>query len=153
MAERPNPFEGLEELFDRLSRQLQSARRAGDRATGTDAGRLDMSVGSHGTGLDVTDAGDEFVVVMDVPGFERDDIEVAVANRRLTIDGEREHAVDDSDDTYLRRERRTRSFSRQVSLPDPVDVEGTDAHLNNGVLTIRLPKLDPDEAAHSIDIA
>ncbi|AHF99515.1 heat shock protein Hsp20 [Halostagnicola larsenii XH-48] len=152
MAERPNPFDGLEELFDRLSRQLQSARRGDDRETGADAGRLDMSVGSQGTGLDMTDAGDEFVVVVDVPGFERDDIEVTLTNQHLMIDGEREHAIDDSDDTYLRRERRTRSFSRQVSIPDPVDAEGVDAHLNNGVLTIRLPKLEPDEAAHSIDI-
>ncbi|KDE59380.1 hypothetical protein EL22_22600 [Halostagnicola sp. A56] len=152
MAQRPNPFEELEKLIDRLSRQLRSPRRSGDEGGDADGEDLGMSVGSRGTGVDVTDANGEFVVVVDAPGFERDDIELTLTNRRLKIDGEREQTVDDADDTYLRRERRTHSFSRQITLPGPVDADGVEAHLNNGVVTIRLPKRDYDDAAHSIDI-
>ncbi|SFS81419.1 Hsp20/alpha crystallin family protein [Halostagnicola kamekurae] len=151
MAQRPNPFEELEKLIDRLSRQLRSPRRSGSSGD-ADGGDLGTSVGSRGTGVDVTDANGEFVVVIDAPGFERDDIELTLTNRRLKIDGEREQAVDDAEDTYLRRERRTHSFSRQLTLPSPVDADGVEAHLNNGVVTIRLPKRDFDDAARSIDI-
>lgn len=149
MSDRSNP---LEQLLERLNRQLQSARRSSDRASEMQPERFGMSLGSPGTGIDMTDSGDEFVVVVDVPGFEQDDIEVRLTKRKLSIDGEREHEVDDSEETYLRRERQTRSFSRQLTLPDPVDAEAVDAQLNNGILTIRLPKLEPDETAHSIDI-
>ncbi|WP_459884130.1 Hsp20/alpha crystallin family protein [Halostagnicola bangensis] len=149
MSKRTNPFE---ELLERLTRQLQSAKRSSERATEMNPERFGMSVGSPETGIDMTDSGDEFVVVVDVPGFEQDDIDVRLTKRKLSIDGEREHEIDESEETYLRRERQTRSFSRQLTLPDPVDAEAVDAQLNNGVLTIHLPKLEPDEAAHSIDI-
>lgn len=149
MSGRPNPFEGLEELFDRMSRQWENAARMWD----VDGG-VSFATGTDETthGLDLADHGDEFVVTVDVPGFERDDVSVRLSGETLHVRGEREREVDESAETYIRRERRSRSFDRRVRLPEPTDRDGVNATLNNGVLTITLPKQEPAEEGTSIEI-
>ncbi len=105
------------------------------------------------TSLDVAEEGEEFVVTVDVPGYETDDLEINLTGETLKIRGERARETDQVDEeTYIRRERELRSFSRQVRLPAVVDADGVDATLNNGVLTIRLPTLESDDNAQTIDI-
>lgn len=140
----------LDELLNRLNRQLRTVSQTRDRGLGTDAERFEF--GGSGTGLDLTDAGDAFVLAVDVPGFEPDDVEIELAGTTLSITGHRSDQRNGSDDTYLRRERRDRSFNRRISLPERVDADDADATLNNGVLTIHLPKQQPDDRARSIDI-
>ncbi|WP_254768018.1 Hsp20/alpha crystallin family protein [Salinilacihabitans rarus] len=151
MSGRPNPFQGLEELFERMSRQFENAARVWDTNAGGE-GQFEMSLGGSTTGLDLADRGDEFVVTVDVPGYETEDLDVRLSGDRLHVSGEREHAVDESDETFIRRERRSQSFSRQVSLPEPVDPDGVSASVNNGVLSVTLEKREPSEAGRSIDI-
>ena len=102
---------------------------------------------------------DEFVVVADLPGYDREAIDVRATEGRLTIsaerDAEREAAEsDDVDRRYLRRERRHESITRSVELPGHVADEEASATYPHGVLTITLPKAD-DEAddSHRIDVA
>ena len=163
MSGRSNPFEGLEELFDRLSGQFEDAARTWD-TSGADghAGErgsimtssVSASVSTGGTSLDLAEHDDEFVVTVDVPGYDRDEIDVRLSNDTLEVDGERERDVEegDEDDAYLRRERRHHSFSRRLSLPAPVDADDVSARLHNGVLTVRLGKVASDSGGHTIDI-
>jgi HSP20 family protein len=149
MSDRHNPFEHLEEMFNRLNRQFGEAARDWER--GADShGQFEFAAGS--TSLDLADHGDEFVVTVDVPGYETDDLTSTISGNTLFLSGERTHTEADEDDTYLRREREMQSFSRQVELPDPVDADGIEATVNNGVLTIHLPKLEPTDESHTIDI-
>ncbi|ELY66207.1 Hsp20/alpha crystallin family protein [Natronococcus jeotgali] len=149
MASRRNPFDHLEELFDRLNRQFEEATRNWEDETG-DGDRFAFAAG--GTSLDLADRDDEFVVTVDVPGYESADLESRLSGETLFISGEREREATDGRDDYLRREREFESFSRRVTLPDPVDADGIEATVNNGVLTIRLPKLEPGEGSRTIDI-
>ncbi len=157
MSSRRNPFDGLEELFERMSRQFESAARAWDTSSeempaSPDEGGFGMMTTESSAGLDLADHDDEFVVTVDVPGYEKDDIDVRLTDDTLHIEGERERETDEEQENYLRRERQRRSFSRRVRLPEPVDTDEASARVQNGVLTITLGKEEPGRDSRSIEI-
>ncbi|MEQ8767876.1 MAG: Hsp20/alpha crystallin family protein [Planctomycetota bacterium] len=90
--------------------------------------------------LDILETEDGYSVEVTVPGYTLEDLDVSVANDTLTIRGERQGEAESRGGTYLRRERRRTSFQRQVKLPTSIDNEKIEASLENGILTVRLPK-------------
>lgn len=143
MARRTNPFDDIEELFDRLSQQFEN-QSFGQQSFGmAGAGRINV---------DLADRDDEFVVTADVPGFTKEDISVRVSENTLSIDAEREQTTEEEEETYLRSERRRESMSRSLRLPEPVEEDAVSATYSNGVLTITLPKYDTGSGGRSIEI-
>lgn len=125
---RGNPFDEIEDLFDRITSELE----------GETWGR------TSSVPVDVADTGDEFVLTVDLPGFKKDEIDVTIADTTVRIDAERETGTAVETDTYLRRERKRGTVTRSVRLPEPVDDEGVEASYASGVLTVTLPKLGGD---------
>ena len=83
---------------------------------------------------------DKFYVEAEIPGLALNDLELFVVDGNvLHIKGQRPECKC-AGGTWLRRERGYGSFERQVPLPGPVDAEQIEAVLQNGVLTITLPK-------------
>lgn len=141
MPERQNPFGDLDDLFDRLTRGLEDAGLSGAVAE---------------TPLDVSETAEDVVVAVDLPGYDREDVSVTVANRRLTVEAERETATKSGDATYHRRERSQRRVRRTVTLPTRVVEEDASATYENGVLTVTLPKETPEDdegAGHRIEVS
>lgn len=104
--------------------------------------------------VDVEDTGDAFVVTADLPGFEKEDIDVHLRDDALQIDATHEESPEkDVKEQYIRRERSKRSVSRSLSLPEAVDEDAVSASFNNGVLTVELPKSRDEDDSTSIDIA
>lgn len=147
MSIRRNPFADIERLFDRLGRQFEEASRS--RGHGDPIGLLG---GVHAMPVDLIDRDNEYVVTVDVPGCDREEIELRATETTIRINARHEESVDEETDSYVRRERREQSFGRTVHLPEPIEPDGTTAALNNGVLTITLPKAEP-AGARTIDIA
>ncbi|WP_416838576.1 Hsp20/alpha crystallin family protein [Haloferax sp. DFSO52] len=147
MMRRTNPFDDIEELFERLSRQFDEMGHQFDRSGMMPTTRL------HDMAVDLSDYDDKLVLSADLPGYEKEDISLSIANRTLTIDAKREVTEEHGEGEYLRRERRQQSARRTLRLPDAVDEENATASYHNGVLTIELPKMDvePDDS-HRIDI-
>jgi HSP20 family protein len=81
----------------------------------------------------------ELVLKAEIPGMNRDDIEITVENFVLTIKGEKKFATEVKEEQYHHVERRYGSFSRSFSLPQTVDASKVGAEYKNGVLTVRLP--------------
>lgn len=102
--------------------------------------------------VDLADTDDAFEITADLPGYDREDIDLSVADRTVRISAERDESTEDSDENYLRRERRRRSVSRSLSLPADVKEDEAGASYTNGVLTVTLPKATNDEDSRSIDI-
>lgn len=92
--------------------------------------------------VDIEETDDMWIVEADLPGVKRDDVNVEVRDNELEISGE----VKDRERVGVlrRRTRRVGEFDYRVTLPGPVDAENIDARLDNGVLTVRIPK--PEQA-------
>ena len=90
--------------------------------------------------FDVKETKEGFVFTADLPGVKEPDLEVRLAQNRLTISGKRESEKSDKGDTYYTYERSYGSFSRTFTLPEGVDANRIKAELKNGILTVELPK-------------
>lgn len=146
-----NPFEEIERLFERLSRQFEDASRDWE----SDGPLAEWRSGIESMAVDLVERDGEFVATVDLPGFDREDVDVQVTDHTLRIEAEREEATEedagDEEGRYLRHERRRESTHRSIRLPDAVDTEGVTARMNNGVLTVTLPKVEA-ETGRSIEI-
>jgi HSP20 family protein len=84
--------------------------------------------------------GHEFVVKAELPGVQREDINLSFENNVLTIRGERKFTDEVKRDNYHRIERHYGSFSRSFAVPPTVDSSRIGASFKDGVLTIRMPQ-------------
>ncbi len=85
---------------------------------------------------------DEIVVQSTVAGVDPDNLEINITNESVTIRGKRERSEKIEDKDFFYQECFWGSFSRSIILPEEVDADKSIATFKNGVLTIRLPKLD-----------
>lgn len=171
MAQRDDPFERMNRMFEEMARQFRTeptwSARAHDDSDGRTwpalgAGRYgagvpdryeasDVTHRDHGAGktfdVDATDEG--YVVTADLPGFETDDLSITFDDGVLTVHGEHE-VVDEGEGTT---HRRSRSVFEQRRFPESVVTEDISASYRNGVLEIHLPTEDDDsDDSHHIDI-
>lgn len=100
--------------------------------------------------VDLHESADEYVLAAEVPGLAREDIQIHVRERHLTIAGAR-HARPAGCERYHRVERGHGTFSRTFQLPHPIDADRITAELHDGVLTVRCPKA-ADAAPRRIDV-
>ncbi len=138
MLQRRSPFSDLrqmQETMDRMWRRFGSAPSEGHNGFEAWAAPLDV----------VAD-GDNFVVRASLPGVAPDNIQVAIEDNVLTIRGETASHFENTEGSYLMRERRSGSFHRSLRLPDTVDQDKAEPRYEHGVLTISLPKAEAKRA-------
>jgi HSP20 family molecular chaperone IbpA len=92
--------------------------------------------------VDVFQTPSEIVVKTMVAGVRPEDLDVSITRDAVTIHGERGEDRTVSDDDYVHRELYWGSFSRTITLPEEIDVDGAEAVEKHGMLILRLPKLD-----------
>ncbi|MCQ1537109.1 Hsp20/alpha crystallin family protein [Methanosarcina sp. KYL-1] len=102
--------------------------------------------------IDIMDEDDKLVVTTDLPGVNKEDIELSVKDDMLEISAKSGKEKEVEEEGYLRRERAYTRFYRAVRLPSNVMDEGSTAKIENGVLTITLPKLKLEEPKKRIQI-
>jgi len=90
--------------------------------------------------VDVIERDAEVVVRAEVPGFEREDLEVSVTDRSVTVKGEHRQEKKEEEGEYFRSEITSGSFSRTVALPGDIDADKAEASFKNGILELTLPK-------------
>lgn len=95
---------------------------------------------SRAPAMDVEETPDEFLVTCDLPGVEQKDLELTVANNILTIKGKKRPRAASAGARIYRDEIWSGDFQRTLSLPRAADPDKISAELQNGVLTVRLPK-------------
>jgi HSP20 family protein len=90
--------------------------------------------------IDMVDEGDALRITAELPGMEKQDLEVIVEDGFLVLRGDKRMDAKQEEKGCYRLERAFGNFQRVLPLPDGVDVERAEAHFANGVLTLRLPK-------------
>ncbi|MGH7540032.1 MAG: Hsp20/alpha crystallin family protein [Gemmatimonadota bacterium] len=89
---------------------------------------------------DLYETDDEYVLDIELPGFEQDEVEVTMEHGVLSISGARREESEEEGRLYHVRERLDDRFTRTFSLPQSVNADDVKADLANGVLTVHLPK-------------
>ncbi|KAJ3106718.1 hypothetical protein HK100_003698 [Physocladia obscura] len=102
--------------------------------------------------LDLTEADDGYHVHADLPGVNKDEVNITTKDGILTISGERSTNKEVKDEQRHIVERSFGKFSRSVRLPNDANVEAVSAKLDNGVLELVIAKKAVDEGVKKISI-
>ncbi|MGD2115661.1 MAG: Hsp20/alpha crystallin family protein [Acidobacteriota bacterium] len=90
--------------------------------------------------VDIRETEEAYEVMADLPGFDKENVDITLENNVLTLRGERAWEGDQGEQSYRRIERAYGEFTRSFSLPSQVDAEKVDATFKDGVLTVTIPK-------------
>lgn len=123
----------FDELFDRMSRLLESAASAPAALAWSPA-------------ADLRETDDSYVVEAELPGVKRDDIDIEMSERGLRITGE--YKEREREGVVRRSSRRAGHFEYQALLPAAVKADEVNATLSEGVLTVTVPKAQAAKPRH-----
>ncbi|MBF0266868.1 MAG: Hsp20/alpha crystallin family protein [Gammaproteobacteria bacterium] len=95
---------------------------------------------------DVSSKDNEYIISVEAPGLGEEDISIELRDDVLTIEGNKKEQKEEKDEHFYRSERRYGTFQRVLSLPKDAQADGIDAKMKNGVLTIRIPRLELEDS-------
>lgn len=93
--------------------------------------------------LDFSENEKEYIVRLEAPGIPKEDLEVNLEGRTLTLSGRRDFTKEEKTEEYFWQEREQGRFVRAIQLPGAVDQAKVAATYQDGVMTIRIPKTEP----------
>lgn len=132
MSQQWNPLQDLMVLQDRMNRLFEDAtQRRGEQGAGNEFERADWTPAS-----DIYETDAAYLIAIDLPGIDREALEIDADDNRLVIKGTRQV----SESKQHRSERPRGRFVRTFSVPASVDQGKIGAEYKDGVLQIRLPK-------------
>ncbi len=129
------PFRSVARRDDLFEDFLRDVMRAGEGQ----GGMLEPAA-------EVAETDGEVTVKLEVPGVEKKDLHVSVTEDTVTVRGETRKETEEKKKSFYRQEIRYGTFQRTVPLPAEVDPGRAAAKLDNGMLTITLPKAAPTKA-------
>jgi HSP20 family protein len=132
---RWDPLRGLEGLQDELTQLMQAA---------TDGNGVPFV-----PSVDIEETDDAWIVEAELPGVKSEDVNVEVRGSELAISGEIKER--EREGILRRRTRKTGEFDYHITLPGEADADRIEASLQDGVLTVRIPKPD-QERPRRIDV-
>lgn len=101
--------------------------------------------------FEVKETPNAYVFKADLPGIKEEDLNVELTGNRLTIGGKRESEKKEDNESYHLYERSFGSFNRSFTLPEEVNSNKVDAHLQQGVLTVTVLK-SPEAKPQKIEV-
>lgn len=130
-----DPFRELSTIQERMNQLFE------DFVGRTRGGREgELAISGWAPSVDISETDNEFIVSVELPGLEKDQIGVEYKDGILTLRGERKQEREVKEESYHRMERSYGAFHRSFTLPGSVDGEKISATMKNGVLEVRLPK-------------
>jgi HSP20 family protein len=93
--------------------------------------------------VDVVDDGDRYVVKTELPGFDKDDVDVELNKDFLVLKAEKKSEEEERSQNYLHRERTYSSCHRTINFPEEVDPSKVEGKMKDGILELMVPKREP----------
>lgn len=100
---------------------------------------------------DIYEKEGKYHIILDVPGYDKDDIKLECDNGYLTISAETSSEENEENKNYIRRERRYGSFTRSFYVGD-IETDKIEAEFKKGTLKIIVPKIDEKPTKKQIEI-
>ena len=126
-SELMSAWNDFDRLFNRLTRNVDDDESM-------------TNVGTWRPAIDIDEREKEYVVSAEIPGIDKDDINISIKDNVLTLKGEKKVEKEDKGDNRYYRERMYGSFQRMIRLDNEIDADNVEANYDNGVLHITLPK-------------
>ncbi|MFC6639579.1 Hsp20 family protein [Sulfitobacter sp. JBTF-M27] len=95
---------------------------------------------------DASSSDNVYRISVELPGVSEDDIELSAENGLLTVSGEKMEETEEQEGTWYFSERQYGAFRRSFRMPEDADIEQTEAHMKDGVLSITVPRRAPAES-------
>lgn len=89
--------------------------------------------------VDLEDKGDHYELTADLPGFSKEDVEISINDKIMTIHAEKSESSESREKNYICRERRSGSFSRSFDISG-IDADAISGSFKDGVLTVLMPR-------------
>jgi HSP20 family protein len=146
---RPASGYPISQLHREIDRLFDDAFRSFPGISGSRWELPDVTPIMLSPSLDIKETEEDYVVSVEVPGVDKDDIDIRVEDNILTIQGEKKQETRKDEENYHCVERRYGSFARTLSLPQDANAEDIQASFKDGVLSIRInrkAKTESEEA-------
>jgi HSP20 family protein len=135
-------LEGMRREMDRICQELIPSSRIFTPAS-TGVARPERGVARPT--VDIMDRIGEVVIKADMPGVDKEDIDISVQEDTLILKGTVKNEEGPQDENFVYSERNRRPYARAIELPVKIDAGNIRATLKEGVLTIHLPKAKEHE--------
>lgn len=93
--------------------------------------------------MDIADMGDRYEMRLEMPGIPKDNVDIEVTPNGVEISAQYNETKEETDKQWLRRERSSMNFYRSFEVPEELKTDNVNAELKDGVLTLKLPKMEP----------
>ena len=98
--------------------------------------------------VEITDKGKNYAVCAELPGIKKEDLDIDIDKNFITINAEKKEENCEEENSYKKSEFRYGSYSRTVYFPEEINVEKTEAKMEDGILRITAPKMYEDKDSH-----
>ena len=129
------PFGSMLDMYDRINKLFEEDLMGQDK----DA---QLSSRAWNPAADIYETKDDFVFKVELPGISKEDIKVELTGDNLSIKGERKEEKEVKKEEYHRVERYCGSFTRSFRLPKNADGQNMKAAMKEGILELRIPKME-----------
>jgi HSP20 family protein len=136
-----DPWRDFGTLQDRINRMFDQTVR-----TLYPENQEELERGTWAPAVDIHENTDSFVVKADLPGVNKEDIQIDLKDSTLTLRGEKKFESKVSKDNYIKVERSHGTFVRTFTLPENVDADKIKAIYKDGVLELIIPKREEAKA-------
>ncbi len=142
MSRNPkDPYKTLTEIRERINELFEE----GVRHSQNPVGDIAAERGGQQLLADMLDMEDSVVIVLEIPGVEKKDIDIQLVGNDLLVKGEKHHGPVEAVTVYHMAERFYGPFQRRIRLPEPVKQSEISTNLDNGLLEIKIKKTKPKQ--------
>lgn len=143
------PFDDLRHEIDKLFEDFGRGRWPRSLRSGLKFSEFSLTAPA----VDIVESTDAFTITAEMPGLDEKNVEVTFKNGNISIRGEKREEKEEKSKDYFLKERQYGSFERVFPVPEGADASKAEAHVKNGVLTVKLPKTpDAQKPGQKIEV-
>jgi len=140
----------LDDVFENFRREIENAMKPW--STGFGFPSLFDSEGIRLPLCDMVDKGNRFELQLEIPGIDKDKLNVKATGNSVEVSAEKSEEAEEKRKGYIYSERSQSSFYRMIPVPEEIVPSKVNAKVNNGILTLELPKKNPSKAQQATKV-